>query len=696
MADSPEALAVALDRWRSGEAEAALAGLAAAVADAGGHREPFAALIALAREGGLEDAERLMIALAHRTADPAMRSDLRALFQANRRPARLAELAGAPAAAWLRLEAASESQAGRWVEARSRYEALLAAAPGDPDALHHLGVLARNLGDLDAAEAWLTRAIAASPAPGPSHADLGLLRWRRGDDATAIPLLETALRAFPGNLRLAGYLAEAYADAAAPERARDCLAGALRAGGPWDEERLAAQAFELLAHPGVYAALFEAIAHAHPATPLAEACARRLAHRAPQPREGLSAPWAAVLALREPQRVSLCMIVRDEAAVLGRCLESARGMADELIVVDTGSSDDTVAIAERHGARVRPFAWTGDFAEARNESLRHATGDWILVLDADHMVDARCRRGFKRFWQRSTTEGGAPIAYRAQVAEHLQDDAELVHARAYHLAVFPNDPDLRYDGAIHEQLVDRRDPPRRLAFRPLNDLVLHHFGYAEQALTRHRKRERNMAILQRVIAERPDDPFVRFNMALQLRAEGAHAEAIDHLRRALALAGTARAPFVESAHILLAELLVRRRAYAEAEAACQAGLKAYPRTPDLLGMLGLCRLMGGRPAEAIAPLTQALAHHGTIGATAANPHYTGWLSELMLAMAHGQLGEAERRDAHLRRMWTLAPDRQAAVERVVHFSAALTGGPEAGVAWLSRLGVNVDLAPRTP
>ncbi|MBR5910088.1 MAG: glycosyltransferase family 2 protein, partial [Schwartzia sp.] len=82
-------------------------------------------------------------------------------------------------------------------------------------------------------------------------------------------------------------------------------------------------------------------------------------------------------------RISACYIVRNEAAKLDRSLASLEGAVDEIIVVDTGSSDDTVKIAETHGARVSHFPWQDDFSAARNVSLSKATGDWILVVDAD-------------------------------------------------------------------------------------------------------------------------------------------------------------------------------------------------------------------------------------------------------------------------------------------------------------------------
>src|SRR3989344_8865534 len=89
-------------------------------------------------------------------------------------------------------------------------------------------------------------------------------------------------------------------------------------------------------------------------------------------------------------RLSLCMIVKDEERFLPACLESVRGLVDELIIVDTGSSDKTKEIAQRFvdqiGGKLIDFFWIDDFSAARNEGLKHATGGWILVLDADEVI----------------------------------------------------------------------------------------------------------------------------------------------------------------------------------------------------------------------------------------------------------------------------------------------------------------------
>jgi len=108
-------------------------------------------------------------------------------------------------------------------------------------------------------------------------------------------------------------------------------------------------------------------------------------------------------------RVSLCMIVKDEEANLPDCLDSAADLADEMVIVDTGSADRTKEIAARFGAKVFDFAWVDNFAAARNESLKHAGGDWVFWLDADDRIDAENHSRLKTFFAGLRAENAAYV-----------------------------------------------------------------------------------------------------------------------------------------------------------------------------------------------------------------------------------------------------------------------------------------------
>jgi tetratricopeptide (TPR) repeat protein len=145
--------------------------------------------------------------------------------------------------------------------------------------------------------------------------------------------------------------------------------------------------------------------------------------------------------------MSLCMIVKDEEEMLPRCLEAAAPVVDEIVVVDTGSTDRTMEIAREFGAKLIEHPWSGDFAEARNVSLDAATGDWILWLDADEVLVAedaeRLRELTGKVWRE------AFFLVETNFTGELGDGNAATHSA---LRVFRNRPGRRFEGRVHEQI----------------------------------------------------------------------------------------------------------------------------------------------------------------------------------------------------------------------------------------------------
>ena len=125
-------------------------------------------------------------------------------------------------------------------------------------------------------------------------------------------------------------------------------------------------------------------------------------------------------------RLSLCMIVRNEEKRLPRCLASAMPWAGETIVVDTGSTDGTIALAERAGARVLHFAWRDDFAAARNHALAAATREWVLVLDADEILRVDDAVAWARALAAAPAAAHAPAAYSIDCHDRIDDGGVAV------------------------------------------------------------------------------------------------------------------------------------------------------------------------------------------------------------------------------------------------------------------------------
>ncbi len=196
-------------------------------------------------------------------------------------------------------------------------------------------------------------------------------------------------------------------------------------------------------------------------------------------------------------RTALVMIARNEARCIGRCLASARPWVDEMIVLDTGSTDDTVAIARSLGAQVHHFTWCDDFSAARNAALAHSHADWHIVLDADEWVQSGGQT-LADLRERQPDHVGA-LAVCSEFGDHSTGSAVPHHATSWISRVLPQG--VRYTGLIHEQ------PHHNLPVRRL-PVVIGHDGYAPQAL--QDKGDRNARLLQAALQAQPDDAYLRY------------------------------------------------------------------------------------------------------------------------------------------------------------------------------------------
>ncbi|HIQ62623.1 MAG TPA: glycosyltransferase [Candidatus Avichristensenella intestinipullorum] len=211
--------------------------------------------------------------------------------------------------------------------------------------------------------------------------------------------------------------------------------------------------------------------------------------------------------------VSLCMIARDEEAVLGRCLQSVEGIAEEIIVVDTGSRDATREIARAHGAKVYDWAWRDDFAAARNEAFSHASMEYILWLDADDVMDEENRQKF------------------LALKETLDPSIDMVMMR-YHVAFAANGtPTLTF---YRERLM-RRSAGFRWQGRVHEAIVPAGHVIRCDIAVRHQKKGpgnpgRNLRIYERMLAEGETlEPRHRYYYGRELLSAGRLEEAQEQL-----------------------------------------------------------------------------------------------------------------------------------------------------------------------
>jgi hypothetical protein len=225
--------------------------------------------------------------------------------------------------------------------------------------------------------------------------------------------------------------------------------------------------------------------------------------------------------------ISLCMIARDEARVLETTLERVAPWVDEIVLVDTGSRDATRAIAQRFGARIVDRAWDDDFSAPRNEALAHATGAWILVLDADERLASSAGAAVRRAVERGRFDLGFLRLHDATTLDAAEHDVIAGRARIGEAQwlprLFRRTPELRWVGRVHEAPTDWLEIyGKNCSFL---DVDLVHVGRARELVEGKAKVARNITLLERRIAEEPDAFAASAYLAQEFLAMGEEARA---------------------------------------------------------------------------------------------------------------------------------------------------------------------------
>lgn len=244
-------------------------------------------------------------------------------------------------------------------------------------------------------------------------------------------------------------------------------------------------------------------------------------------------------------KLALNMMVKNEAGNIAECIASVLPIVNEIIILDTGSSDDTVSIARGLGAKIFYFEWCDDFAAARNEALSKVAADWVLVLDADERIAREDHQRILKIidndsvdaylmYARNYLRGTGYDKWCAATGQYPEMEKGYAGYRDHFvLRLFRNYDHVKWDGRVHENLVSV-DPDKRW-FVKQTDLLIHHYGKVMDEKQLNCKKQKYLVITQKKSEEHPNDAKAQFELGVQFHELGMWKECLKPFHNAFAL-----------------------------------------------------------------------------------------------------------------------------------------------------------------
>nr|WP_243183086.1 TPR domain-containing glycosyltransferase [Anaerosolibacter carboniphilus] len=273
--------------------------------------------------------------------------------------------------------------------------------------------------------------------------------------------------------------------------------------------------------------------------------------------------------------LSLCVIAKNEEKNLPRCIESVRDIVDEIIIVDTGSTDDTVKIAECYGAKVFCYQWNDNFSDAKNFAFLQATGDWILTMDADEEINSSDREKIC-----SLLDNDAIDIYLFHTLSYVGSSPGVDTASNLNIRLIRNHKGYQYTGAIHEQICNCNQEMIDRGKVKIEEITVYHYGYLDVVATEKNKPNRNMKILEILLEAQPRDNFHLFNMGSEYLRLRKYEKALEYYKKAYEdfMPGLAHSPKLLFKLITTLDAL---QMYEEEMRILNEGLTYYPQFVDL-------------------------------------------------------------------------------------------------------------------
>jgi glycosyltransferase involved in cell wall biosynthesis len=290
--------------------------------------------------------------------------------------------------------------------------------------------------------------------------------------------------------------------------------------------------------------------------------------------------------------ISLCMIVKNEENVLSRCLDSIHGLVDEIIIIDTGSEDDTKKIASLYTDKVFDFEWKENFSDARNYAASFAEGKWILVLDADEYIE---RENFARALNELRQNKDNYEIFAVNIVNFSGEYGESI-AQHQHSRIYKNNANIEFHRAIHEQL--NYTNKNKMKVIGMSPLIIYHSGYLNKTIREKEKNKRNQGLIEKEINEKTSEGFDLFNLANEFRILGQIQKATDFYIKAYQRKEEFWQNWVPFCICNLVECLIELERFEDAlKIICDAE-KVYGNTVDFIYLKGHIYLIQNRYEDA--------------------------------------------------------------------------------------------------
>lgn len=287
--------------------------------------------------------------------------------------------------------------------------------------------------------------------------------------------------------------------------------------------------------------------------------------------------------------LSLCMIVKNEGKNLDECLRSIDKYIEDIVIVDTGSTDSTKEIAKKYTDKVYDFKWCNDFSKARNFSISKASNDWILVLDADEIVYKFNKEKIEKFIQNNENTIGRikrinPFEDEKEIKKYIERVNRLFNKKYFY-----------YEGIIHEQLVTKDNHEYKMI--PV-EIEANHIGYLNEVINATNKLERNINLLLNSIKDNPNDPYLYYQIGKSYYSQKNYDKACISFSQSIELYPDFKLEYVEDLIESYGYSLLKCKKYKEA-ISLEKYKRYYSTLPDYNFLMGLVYMNNGIFEEAI-------------------------------------------------------------------------------------------------